>query len=146
MATKVVKNLKRSHSVEDVCVVEAKVPKGDDGTTEGDRSTALSRGIFLREALKKIELIQSVISHGAPEDNDVTSEDDSFNESGSESDGEEIDGDEINDLGMDAESLGFAMCARETISFLINEGFSANSGLIQALKDRLVGRMRGLPF
>lgn len=138
MATKVVKNLKRSHSVEDIC--EAKVPKGDD---EPGERREISRSVFLREALKKIELIQTIISHGTSDD-EAHSGDDSFTDS-EDDQSSEIDA-EINSSSVDAESLGFAMCARETISFLINEGFPADSNLIRALKDRLVGRMHGLPF
>ncbi|XP_059622821.1 uncharacterized protein LOC132266014 [Phlebotomus argentipes] len=118
MAAKVAKGLKRSLSVEDL--PEAKVPRTDQET---------QRSAFLREALQKIELLQSIIAQ----------EDESEDSSEGESE-EEID------ESADAESLGFAMCARETIQFLIGQGFAVDSDLIVALKERLVGRMSGLPF
>ncbi|GAB0089532.1 hypothetical protein DMENIID0001_040970 [Sergentomyia squamirostris] len=134
MATKVVKNLKRTHSVEDICEVDgAKVcRREEDSHPETNEVKEGARSAFLREALKKIELLQNIIAH--EDDDDEISDEDSAEEE------EEIIDDQH------AESLGYAMCARETISFLIGEGFPATSDLICALKQRLLGQMGGIPF
>ncbi|KAH8400580.1 hypothetical protein KR222_007238 [Zaprionus bogoriensis] len=44
----------------------------------------------------------------------------------------------------DAEALGFAMCARETLLFLQNEGVSPESVLYKTLLGKLVGQSDGL--
>ncbi|XP_068144316.1 uncharacterized protein insb [Drosophila tropicalis] len=43
-----------------------------------------------------------------------------------------------------AEALGFAMCARETLLFLQSEGISTESVLYKALLGKLVGQSDGL--
>lgn len=44
----------------------------------------------------------------------------------------------------DAEALGFAMCARETLLFLQSEGISTESVLYKTLLGKLVGQSDGL--
>ncbi|EDW01379.1 uncharacterized protein LOC6560855 [Drosophila grimshawi] len=44
----------------------------------------------------------------------------------------------------EAEALGFAMCARETLLFLQSEGISTESVLYKALLGKLVGQSDGL--
>ncbi|KAM8711588.1 hypothetical protein ACLKA7_012153 [Drosophila subpalustris] len=44
----------------------------------------------------------------------------------------------------DAEALGFAMCARETLLFLQSEGVSTESVLYKTLLGKLVGQSDGL--
>ncbi|KAH8297416.1 hypothetical protein KR044_011475 [Drosophila immigrans] len=44
----------------------------------------------------------------------------------------------------EAESLGFAMCARETLLFLQSEGISTESVLYKTLLGKLVGQSDGL--
>lgn len=44
----------------------------------------------------------------------------------------------------DAEALGFAMCARETLLFLQSEGISTESVLYKTLLGSLVGQSEGL--
>lgn len=46
---------------------------------------------------------------------------------------------ERNAVEFEAEALGFAVCARETLNFLASEGLSANDPLVQSLRAKLVG-------
>lgn len=44
----------------------------------------------------------------------------------------------------EAEALGFAMCARETLNFLQREGIPSDSVIYRTLKDKLTGQTDGV--
>lgn len=62
---------------------------------------------------------------------------------GDDSGNEEEDG---GFLGAEAEALGFAICARETLRFLAAHGEPGDGELVQRLRATLVGKCDGIPI
>lgn len=88
---------------------------------------------FLKDALEKILQLQ----------NEILSLD---SDSGEESADEYQDEEMKKQIAFESEALGFAMCARETLTFLCNEGLSPDSPLVVTLRERLVGMCSEIPI
>lgn len=88
---------------------------------------------FLKDALEKILQLQNEI---------LSLDSDSGEESADEYQDEEIK----KQIAFESEALGFAMCARETLTFLCNEGLSPDSPLVVSLRERLVGMCSEIPI
>ncbi len=113
-------NLKKSKTSD--CVVK----KNTDNNEQLDDNFD-----FLKEALKKLHELESEIA--AIEDG---TED--------EEQAESIDYGkfEENALAFEAEAIGFAVCARETLNYLASQGLSSDNQLVKSLRDRLVGKCK----
>lgn len=96
-----------------------------------DHERSAEKFDFLREALKKLHQLESEIAAIEEEtvDNDRV-------------DNESIDceGFEENALAFEAEAIGFAVCARETLNYLASQGLTQDSPLVKSLRDRLIGK------
>lgn len=88
---------------------------------------------FLKDAMEKILQLQ----------NEILSQD---SDSGEESADEYQDEELKQQVAFESEALGFAMCARETLTFLCNEGLSPDSPLVVTLRERLVGMCSEIPI
>lgn len=88
---------------------------------------------FLREALKRVLELERELSALSESSDDDTHEGGSteFERNASE---------------FEAEALGFAVCARETLNFLASEGLQVDDPLVQSLRQRLVGKCNETPF
>lgn len=88
---------------------------------------------FLHEALKRVLELERELSTLSESSEDDTSEDESseFERNASE---------------FEAEALGFAVCARETLNFLAGEGVHVDDPLVQSLRQRLLGKCNETPF
>lgn len=84
---------------------------------------------FLKEALKKLHELENeiaAIEEGTEDEDQATSIDyGKFEE---------------NALAFEAEAIGFAVCARETLNYLASQGLTPDSPLVKSLRDRLVGK------
>ncbi|XP_058824163.1 uncharacterized protein LOC131684925 [Topomyia yanbarensis] len=93
---------------------------------------------FLLQALRRIQELQDEIdfleNDPYAEDADSTEDD----ESSFEQDHHPAVGSVV--LGHQAEALGFAVCARETMAFLEREGVSSDDPMLVNLRNRLIGR------
>lgn len=90
---------------------------------------------FLLEALLRVRDLEKEMS----EQENSTDEDENEAESTVEGRSTDTSIFEKNALEFEAEALGFAMCARETLNFLVSEGLSPNDPLVQSLRAKLVG-------
>lgn len=90
---------------------------------------------FLLEALLRVRELEKEMS----EQEYSTDEDENEAESTVEGRSTDTSIFEKNALDFEAEALGFAMCARETLNFLVSEGLSPNDPLVQSLRAKLVG-------
>lgn len=88
---------------------------------------------FLKDAMEKILQLQNEI---------LSLDSDSGEESADEYQDEELK----QQVAFESEALGFAMCARETLTFLCNEGLSPDSPLVVTLRERLVGMCSEIPI
>ncbi|XP_065079522.1 uncharacterized protein insb [Ochlerotatus camptorhynchus] len=89
---------------------------------------------FLLQALRRIQELQDEIDFL---ENDPYAEDADSSEN--DDDGyPPMDGAVV--VGHQAEALGFAVCARETMAFLEREGVPVDSPIMVSLRSRLVGR------
>lgn len=90
---------------------------------------------FLMEALKKVQELENEMANYSDDTDDDSDDgidvDDAF---------------ERNALAFEAEALGFAACARETLTFLAGEGLGPEDPLIKTLRNRLVGKCQGIPY
>lgn len=94
---------------------------------------------LLKAALDKLaELENELASYGDNDEGDST-------DSGHDDEDEEAYNQQVA-LAHESESLGFAVCARETLSYLMSAGLSPNDPLIRSLRSRLVGRCHGIPI
>ncbi|KAG4071888.1 hypothetical protein HA402_006049 [Bradysia odoriphaga] len=86
---------------------------------------------FLKEALKKLHELENEIA---------------AIEEGTEDEAASIDYEkfEENALAFEAEAIGFAVCARETLNYLASQGLTSDSPLVKSLRDRLVGKCKQL--
>lgn len=95
------------------------------------------RSDFLLQALRHIQELQDEIdfleNDPWPEDADSSENDDDDDDQYPPMDGAVV-------VGHQAEALGFAVCARETMAFLEREGVPADSPMMVSLRSRLVGR------
>lgn len=86
---------------------------------------------FLKEALKKLHELESeiaAIEEGTDDDDRVDSIDfEKFEE---------------NAVSFEAEAIGFAVCARETLNYLASQGLTQDSPLVKSLRDRLIGKSK----
>lgn len=109
------KNLKKSKNSE--CVNE-----NNDSDEKFD---------FLNEALKKLHELENeiaAIEEGTEDEDQVESINyEKFEE---------------NALAFEAEAIGFAVCARETLNYLATQGLTESSPLVKSLRDRLVGKCK----
>lgn len=90
---------------------------------------------FLRESLLKVNALQAELA--VLDDNDDEEE-------GYDSGAEEHD--EAALMAFEAEALGFAVCARETMMFLDAQGLTADNPLVVNLRNQLVGRCGKIPI
>lgn len=88
---------------------------------------------FVREALKRVLELERELSTLSE-----SSGDDTYADGSPEF--------ERNAAEFEAEALGFAVCARETINFLASEGLQVDDPLVQSLRQRLVGKCNETPF
>lgn len=86
---------------------------------------------FLRAALIKIQELENELA------NDCHSDSMSDNDSDQEDDQQS---------GYEPEALGFAVCARETLTFLASQGLSQDNPIIVSLRNRLIGKCNGVPI
>lgn len=100
---------------------------------------------FLTLALQKVFALQADLAAI-----DAEAASDAVNNGHQAADCDDVDsGNEEEDsgfLGMEAEALGFAICAREALTFLAANGEPRTSDLVQRLRARLVGKCEGLPI
>lgn len=88
---------------------------------------------FLKEALKKLHELEdeiAAIEEGTEDEEHVASID--------------FERFEENALAFEAEAIGFAVCARETLNYLASQGLTSDSPLVKSLRDRLVGKCKEL--
>lgn len=87
---------------------------------------------FLRAALVKIEELENELA----------------NDYRCDSRSADSDSDQENEqqLGYDSEALGFAVCARETLTFLASQGLPQDNPLIVSLRNRLIGKCSSIPI
>lgn len=107
-----------------------------DSTERVDPDGSSSKYDFLREALLKVNALQAELA--ALDDNDDTLDEDGY-DSGHEEDEEAL-------MAFEAEALGFAVCARETMMFLGAQGLTADNPLVVNLRNQLVGRCGEIPI
>lgn len=143
MAGKIIHNLKRKRQEEKERSSPAEGSSGNhqepkrERTQVQEQEAATSKQSFLLEALNKIAELQKQL-----EESDV------------EFDGEDYSDDEDSEVSFylneqrrhEAEAIGFAMCARETLLFLQKEGIPENSAIYQSLREKLVGKSDGVPI
>lgn len=108
-----------------------KKPKED--LTPKPETPKVPKEDFLKDALEKILQLQ----------NELLELD---SDSGEESADEYQDPEMKKQIEFESEALGFAMCARETLTFLCNEGLSPDSPLVVSLRERLVGMCSEIPI
>lgn len=146
MAGKIIHNLKRkrqeeseqrsrSSSVEGPTSQESKRERLQN---QESSETQSARQSFLLDALQKIAELQSQL------ENDAEFEDDF--EDYSEDEDSEVSFYLNEKRRHEAEAIGFAMCARETLLFLQKEGIPENSAIYQSLREKLVGKSDGVPI
>lgn len=100
---------------------------------ESAEENANNQQDFVREALKRVLELERELSTLSE-----SSEDDTYADGPSEF--------ERNASEFEAEALGFAVCARETLHFLAGEGLQVDDPLVQSLRQRLVGKCNETPF
>ncbi|XP_055610872.1 uncharacterized protein LOC129757625 [Uranotaenia lowii] len=93
------------------------------------------RSNFLLQALRRIQELQDEIEFL---ENDPYAEDADDNSSDDSDEFVELQPEMI--VGRQAEAVGFAVCARETMAFLEREGVAADSPMMATLRNRLIGR------
>lgn len=86
---------------------------------------------FLFEALKKIQELEEELALLDEENVDSGHEDDDSNID---------DATSFDIFHAEADAIGFAACAKETLNFLAAEGLPADSPLILALRNRLISK------
>lgn len=140
MSGKLIHNLKRKRDEEqdepeisnlNKRTKDDKKPKED--LTPKPSTPKLPKEDFLKDALEKILQLQNEI---------LALDSDSGEESADEYQDEEMK----KQIAFESEALGFAMCARETLTFLCNEGLSPDSPLVVTLRERLVGMCSEIPI
>lgn len=100
---------------------------------------------FLRDALRKIQELEQELALLDEEDYDSGHhEDDDDSDSFDDNFAANQHNDEL--LEAEAEALGFAVCAKETLNFLAAEGLTPDNPIVLALRDRLVGKCNGIPL
>lgn len=124
-------------------VQQAKRQRIDNETETPDRSAPqptveVAPSDFLKAALQKVLALQADL---ARIDAEATSDD---NENDDVDSGNEEEDTAF--LGQEAEALGFAICARETLTFLAANGQPADGLLVQRMRERLLGKCAGLPI
>jgi hypothetical protein len=87
--------------------------------------TEINQSDFIVKAWQKLQELQQLM-------------DDCDSSTGSEDEYEEEEAEEI--VGHSVEALGFAVCARETLTFLHRHGLDDGEEVMQKLRERLVGR------
>jgi hypothetical protein len=87
--------------------------------------TETNQSDFIVKAWQKLQELQQLM-------------DDCDSSTGSEDEYEEEEAEEI--VGHSVEALGFAVCARETLTFLHRHGLDDGEEVMQKLRERLVGR------
>lgn len=98
---------------------------------------------FLQAALIKVQELENELA----ELNNCDSANDDANSHSSSDSGQEDEIDEENQLlEYESEALGFAVCARETLLFLENQGLARDNPLIISLRNRLIGKCNGIPI
>lgn len=114
------KNLKKSKHSESV--VESNDHEGSNEKFD-----------FIKEALKKLHELESEIAaiEEGTEDDDHT-------------DSIDYETFEENALAFEAEAIGFAVCARETMNYLASQGLTQENPLVKSLRDRLIGKCKEL--
>lgn len=107
-----------------------KKPKHSESVAENNDNEQFD---FLKEALKKLHELESeiaAIEEGTEDDDDDRSESIDYETF------------EENALAFEAEAIGFAVCARETLNYLASQGLTQDSPLVKSLRDRLVGKCK----
>lgn len=148
MAGKIISNLKRKRQEETECSspIEGSNSSSNSSEQEPKRERIeeleadINKQSFLVEALNKIAELQRQL-----QENDVDLDDDEFGEY-SDDDDSEVSLYLDEQKRHEAEAIGFAMCARETLLFLQKEGIPETSAIYKALKEKLVGKCDGIPI
>lgn len=110
----------------------------EDGPSGGRRAASRGNDNFLREALRKIQELENELAQ---------LEEDDFDSGHEDEDDETDEGiDETHMLHAESEALGFAVCAKETLSFLAAEGMAPDNPIVLALRSRLVGKCDSIPI
>lgn len=91
---------------------------------------------FLREALLKVNALQAEL---AALDDDTYDDEEGYDSACSEEDEAAL-------MAFEAEALGYAVCARETMMFLGEHGLTADNPLVMNLRNQLVGRCGKIPI
>lgn len=132
-------NLKRKReedSVECKAIDRLKAEEDNDQQDEPDvrrlrrEDSPSNRNDFLKMALEKINQLYEELA-----------EDESSDDEEDEANSSTADQSDLDQSLLQAEALGYAICAQETISFLRKEGFDDQDPLILTLRDRLMNRM-----
>ena len=110
-----------------------------DDETNSDETNSVASVDFLKEALKKVESLERELHEIDEYDSDC----DEASDEGVPENYSEI---EENARAFEAEALGFALCAREALTFLANEGLSMDNPLVQSLRNRLIGKCHSVPI
>lgn len=122
-----------------VCKVESHEPQKrarlEPPTKRAVPDGSIQKYDFLKEALLKVQALQAELA--------ALDDDDDNDEEGYDSGSEE---DEVALMAFEAEALGFAVCARETMSFLDGQGLSADNPLVVNLRSRLIGKCGQIPI
>lgn len=95
---------------------------------------------FLRLALLKIQELENELALLDEENYDSGHDDDDDEEAEIDQDGRH------EQVGLEAEALGFALCARETLNYLASEGITGDNPVLTALKSHLIGKCRCIPI
>lgn len=138
MAGKIIHNLKRKRQEEEAEGSSSHQEPKRERTQE--QEAASSKQSFLIEALNKIAELQKQL-----QESDVEFDGEDFDEYSDDEDSEVSF--YLNEQRRhEAEAIGFAMCARETLLFLQKEGIPENSAIYKSLREKLVGKSDGVPI
>lgn len=127
---------KRSKDTPNISAAEQVVP---NSTTDGKVTT----NKFLKEALQKIVELQNELDDFEA---DLNESGEYYEEDSEESFGSEHQSTNNSHQWEEAEALGFAICARETMLFLEREGIPTSSEVYKALREKLIGSTEGIPI
>lgn len=96
---------------------------------------------FLHEALRKVNALQAELA-ALDNPNDDDDDEEGYDSAGSE----HQEDDEAALQAFEAEALGFAVCARETMWFLGAHGLTPDNPLVVQLRKQLVGKCGQIPI
>lgn len=109
----------------DLDVADEQLTEYENELTKVETKRSDTKDLFMIEAIRRIEELQNELIEDEIND-DVLNTDD-------EDDGIDL-------ASYEAESLGFAICARETFKFLASIGMNDDNPLVVSLRNRLIGK------